>query len=89
VLFAGLLEAHGQLGPAEVRPNYWMFRNKLRKASVLGLTLRPPRFHPFNPLLPLRVSSLPPATWVSSALLAGLFPSGFDGRALSDVTNSA
>ena len=60
VLFAGLLEAHGQLGPAEVRPKaWWMFRNNLRKAAVLGLTLRPPRFHPFNPLLPLRVSSLP------------------------------
>ena len=54
VLFAGLLEAHGQLGPAEVRPKaLWMFKNNLRKAALLGLTLRPPRFHPFNPLLPL------------------------------------
>jgi 2-hydroxychromene-2-carboxylate isomerase len=74
VLFAGLLEAHGQLGPAEVRPKaWWMFRNNLRKAAVLGLTLRPPRFHPFNPLLPLRVSSLPLPEPGRSALIGALF----------------
>jgi 2-hydroxychromene-2-carboxylate isomerase len=60
VLFAGLLEAHGQLGPAEVRPKaLWMAKNNLRKAALLGVPLNPPRFHPFNPLLALRVSSLP------------------------------
>lgn len=60
VLFAGLLEAHGQLGPAEVRPKaLWMAKNNLRKAALLGIPLNPPRFHPFNPLLALRVSSLP------------------------------
>jgi 2-hydroxychromene-2-carboxylate isomerase len=60
VLFAGLLEAHGQLGPAEVRPKaHWMWRNNLRKAALLGVPLNPPRFHPFNPLLALRISSLP------------------------------
>jgi 2-hydroxychromene-2-carboxylate isomerase len=60
VLFAGLLEAHGQLGPAEVRPKaLWMWRNNLRKAALLGIPLRMPRFHPFNPLLALRACSLP------------------------------
>lgn len=59
VLFAGLLEAHGQLGPAEVLPkSWWMWRNNLRKAAILGVPLEPPAFHPFNPLLALRVSSL-------------------------------
>jgi len=59
VLFAGLLEAHGQLGPAEILPKaYWMARNNLRKAALLGVPLRPPAFHPFNPLLALRISSL-------------------------------
>jgi 2-hydroxychromene-2-carboxylate isomerase len=59
VLFAGLLEAHGQMGPAEVRPKArWMARNNLRKAMLLGVPLNPPAFHPFNPLLALRVSSL-------------------------------
>jgi 2-hydroxychromene-2-carboxylate isomerase len=59
VLFAGLLEAYGQLGPAEVPPKVrWMTRNNLRKAAILGVPLEPPAFHPFNPLLALRVSSV-------------------------------
>jgi 2-hydroxychromene-2-carboxylate isomerase len=74
VLFAGLLEAHGQLGPAEVpAKSRWMVRNNLRKAALLGVTMNPPAFHPFNPLLALRVSSLPleaPAKW---ALVDALF----------------
>ncbi len=74
VLFAGLLEAHGQLGPAEVRPKArWMWRNNLRKAAQLGIPLHPPRFHPFNPLLPLRVSSLPLAPEARDALIGALF----------------
>jgi 2-hydroxychromene-2-carboxylate isomerase len=74
VLFAGLLEAHGQLGPAEIRPKaHWMWRNNLRKAALLGIPLRPPRFHPFNPLLPLRVSSLPLAEDRRRALIDALF----------------
>lgn len=60
VLFAGLLGAHGQLGPAEVPAKaVWMVRNTLRKAVLLGVPLEPPRFHPFNPLLALRACSLP------------------------------
>ena len=60
VLFAGLLEAHGQLGPAEVRPKAnWMGVNNLRKAALLGVPPNPPPFHPFTPPLALRVSSLP------------------------------
>jgi 2-hydroxychromene-2-carboxylate isomerase len=59
VLFAGLLEAHRQLGPAEVLPKMrWMWKNILRKATVIGVPLNAPAFHPFNPLLALRVSSL-------------------------------
>src|SRR5512147_2397257 len=60
VLFAGLLGAHGQLGPAEVIPKaIWMAKNNLRKAALLGVPLNPPRHHPWNPLLSLRISSLP------------------------------
>jgi len=59
VLFAGLLNAHGQMGPAEVPAKaYWMWKNNVRKAALLGVPLREPAFHPFNPLLSLRVSSL-------------------------------
>lgn len=56
VLFAALLQAHAQRGPAEVAPKMdWMVRNCLRKAHARGLELQPPASHPFNPLLALRV----------------------------------
>ena len=59
VLFAGLLNAHGQMGPAELPAKaYWMWKNNVRKAALLGVPLKQPAFHPFNPLLSLRVSSL-------------------------------
>ena len=74
VLFAGLLEAHGQLGPAEIPAKIrWMVRNNLRKAALLGVPLRPPVHHPFNPLLALRVSSLPLEAPRRTALVEGLF----------------
>jgi len=57
VLFAGFLKQYGQLGPAEVSPKWaWMVRNNLRKAAQSGVPLNPPRHHPFNPLLALRVA---------------------------------
>lgn len=59
VLFAGLLKAHGQYGPAEQPAKLlWMTRNVLRKAAHLGVPIAPPAFHPFNPLLALRATSL-------------------------------
>jgi 2-hydroxychromene-2-carboxylate isomerase len=74
VLFAGLLEAHGQLGPAEVPAKArWMNKNNLRKAALLGVALHPPAFHPFNPLLALRVSSLPLEAKEHRALVEALF----------------
>jgi 2-hydroxychromene-2-carboxylate isomerase len=73
-LFAGLLEAHGQLGPAEVHAKaWWMAKNNLRKAALLGVPLHPPAFHPFNPLLSLRASSLPMEDAQRGALITGLF----------------
>ena len=60
VLFAGLLNAHGQLGPAEVPAKaWWMAKDVMRKAALLELPLAAPASHPFNPLLALRVSSVP------------------------------
>ncbi|MDX1650173.1 MAG: 2-hydroxychromene-2-carboxylate isomerase [Myxococcota bacterium] len=81
VLFAGLLEAHGQLGPAEVRPKaLWMWRNNLRKAADLGVELHPPAFHPFNPLRALRVASLPddagPRCTLAGAVLRAVWVEG-------------
>jgi 2-hydroxychromene-2-carboxylate isomerase len=80
-LFAGLLEAHGQLGPAEVAPKMrWMGRNNLRKALLLGIELRPPAFHPFNPLLALRASSLAMPADARHRLVTGLFRATFCER---------
>lgn len=57
VLFAGLLEAHGQVGPAEVpAKSRWMIWNVLRKARLHGIPIAPPASHPFNPLLALRLA---------------------------------
>ena len=88
VLFAGLLEAHGQLGPAEIRPKArWMALNNLRKAALLGIPLNPPRFHPWNPLLPLRVSSLPMAAEARVAMIGALFRAAWvDGLHASEPT---
>jgi len=74
VLFAGLLEAYGQLGPAEIPAKIlWMSRSNLRKAARLGVPLEPPAFHPFNPLLALRLSSLDLAADQRQALIDALF----------------
>jgi 2-hydroxychromene-2-carboxylate isomerase len=74
VLFAGLLGAHGQLGPAEIpAKSLWMAKNNFRKAVQLGVPLNPPAFHPFNPLLALRVSSLPLEPAARKALISALF----------------
>ena len=74
MLFAGLLEAHGQLGPAEVPTKaVWMIKNNLRKAALLGVPLNAPAFHPFNPLLALRASSLPLDPAARHALIGALF----------------
>lgn len=57
VLFAGLLQAHNQRGPAEVPAKLdWMLWNVLRKAAQHHIPIAPPHTHPFNPLLPLRVA---------------------------------
>ncbi len=59
VLFAGLLDAHGNVGPAEVpAKRAYIFRDALRHALVLGVPFAPPPSHPFNPLLALRIASL-------------------------------
>lgn len=59
VLFAGLLNANGNLGPAEI-PNkrVYVAKDIMRRAAMQGLNFTVPPHHPFNPLLALRVASL-------------------------------
>ncbi len=57
VLFAGLLEHHRQLGPAEIRPKRdWTYRQVAWLARQLDIDLRLPAAHPFNPLPLLRLA---------------------------------
>lgn len=56
VLFAGLLKAHGQLGPAEIPGKRdWTYRQVLWLARQHGVVLDLPASHPFNPLPLLRL----------------------------------
>jgi len=75
VLFAGLLDAHGTKGPAEIpAKRSYTFRDAYRKAHRLGLPpLRPPPSHPFNPLLALRVATIPLAPDEQRRLIDALF----------------
>ena len=57
ILFAALLNAHGQLGPAEVPPKReWTYRQVAWLARQQGTDLQPPMAHPFNPLGLLRLA---------------------------------
>jgi len=56
VLFAGMLQHFGQLGPAEIpSKRRFTYRFSLWRAQRLGLPMRFPPVHPFNPLAALRL----------------------------------
>ena len=74
ILYAALLDAHGQLGPGEQpAKGLWMIKNLIRKATLLQVPLNPPAFLPFNPLLALRVTLLPAEAATRFALISALF----------------
>ena len=57
VLFAGLLDAFGQKGPAEIPgKREFTYRFVVWRAKELGITLKFPPEHPFNPLALLRLA---------------------------------
>jgi 2-hydroxychromene-2-carboxylate isomerase len=57
VLFAALLEAHGHKGPAEIEAKRrFTYRFVLWQARRMGLPLKFPAVHPFNPLPLLRLA---------------------------------
>jgi 2-hydroxychromene-2-carboxylate isomerase len=56
VLFAAMLHAHGQKGPAEIdAKRAYTFRDVMRQAARQGLAFAGPPGHPFNPLAALRM----------------------------------
>ena len=97
VLFAGMLQAHGQLGPAEIAPkSRWMLRDVLRKARRFNVPIAPPVAHPFNPLLALRCTCSPLADRHREALVGALFEAVWvasrdvtDPAVVADVANGA
>jgi 2-hydroxychromene-2-carboxylate isomerase len=57
VLFAGLLDANGQKGPAEIAAKRrFTYRFVVWQARKLGIPLKFPHEHPFNPLPLLRLA---------------------------------
>jgi len=57
VLFAGLLDANGQKGPAEITAKRrFTYRFVVWQARKLGIPLKFPHEHPFNPLPLLRLA---------------------------------
>jgi 2-hydroxychromene-2-carboxylate isomerase len=74
ILFAGLLNAHGNVGPAEIPAKRdWMLKNILRKCAQLDVAMAPPASHPFNPLPALRAASMPLDPEQRWALVDALF----------------
>jgi 2-hydroxychromene-2-carboxylate isomerase len=81
VLFAGLLDAHGLVGPAEVpAKRAYIFKDAYRKAHARGLPpLVLPPSHPFNPLVALRAAVADPSVDRIDALFAAAW---IEGRAI-------
>ncbi len=78
VLFAGLLNHWGQLGPAELPPKgLHVFKDTLRYARKRGIPLRSPRHHPFNPLVALRVAQFEVSGDAQPRVVGTLFEYGW------------
>jgi 2-hydroxychromene-2-carboxylate isomerase len=74
VLLAAILDAMGTRGPAEIPPKRAsIIKDEARLAHQLGVPLDAPPAHPFNPLLALRLSSLPMDPARRRALIDALF----------------
>ena len=70
ILFAGLLDAHGHKGPAEIpAKRRFTYRQVLWQAQQQGVPLRFPPGHPFNPLAALRLCLAADATPASVDIL--------------------
>lgn len=81
VLFAGLLNHWGQLGPAEIEPKrQFIFRQSAWRAARNGIPFTMPPTHPFNPLWGLRlIAALGNSTTAAHAVFDHIWA---DGRGL-------
>lgn len=94
VLFAGLLNAHGQTGPAEIpAKRRYIFRDVMREATRAGLPFKAPPGHPFNPLQALRmclaVEEMAARRRFSLAVMAACWEQGQDIADVSELKRIA
>ena len=79
VLFAGLLQHHGQLGPAEIpAKRSWLIRDTMRRAQRLAVDFTFPASHPFRPLTALRLSLLEVSGDKQQRVIEALFRHGWE-----------
>ena len=80
VLLAALLDHFGQRGPAEIpSKRRFTYRFVLWRARQLGMPLRMPPAHPFNPLAALRlIIAAGSTTYAARAVLQAVFGEGRD-----------
>ncbi|HSP77625.1 MAG TPA: 2-hydroxychromene-2-carboxylate isomerase [Myxococcaceae bacterium] len=80
VLFAGVLNALGTTGPAEVAPKrFYIYKHTRRLAHELGVPLVMPEAHPFNPLLALRVTAAVREVEARHRLVSALYAAAWAG----------
>ncbi|HYO65890.1 MAG TPA: 2-hydroxychromene-2-carboxylate isomerase [Archangium sp.] len=80
VLFAGVLNALGTTGPAEVKQKrFYIYKHTTRLAHDLGVPFAFPSAHPFNPLLALRVTAAVQEPEARRRLVSALFAAAWAG----------
>jgi len=88
ILFAALLDHHGHKGPAEIpEKRRFTFRFVQWQAQRLGLVLRCPPAHPFNPLPALRLAiALGSRTEVIDAIFDHIWLQGRSADQIADLS---
>ncbi len=80
VLFAGMLNTLGTVGPAEVpAKRFYLYKHTHRLAHDLGVPFAFPAAHPFNPLLALRVTAAVREAEARKRLVSALFSAAWAG----------
>lgn len=80
IVFGAVLSAIGTRGPAEIpAKRAYLVKDIIRLAHALGVPLALPKAHPFNPLLALRVASLPLEAATRRTLIDRLFAAVWAG----------
>jgi 2-hydroxychromene-2-carboxylate isomerase len=91
ILFAALLEHHGHKGPAEIaEKRRFTFRFVQWQADQLGVPLKCPPAHPFNPLTALRLAIAGGGDWaLIGAIFERIWAQGLPGDSAADFVELA